>query len=102
MNDRYTIFIKEQTGSNYAISIEKADILYGQLDKAIANKEHVNISFKDIEILITAFLNNAVGRLYEKYSTEEIEKYLNFIDMNEQFIITLKTVKDNAVAALNK
>lgn len=102
MSDRYTFYIKEQIDSKYAISVDKADTVYRLLDKAVANNESINVSFSGIEILITAFLNNAIGPLYEKYSVEQIDSCLNFIDMNEQFQKTLDAVKSNAISKYKK
>lgn len=92
--DRHTIFVKEIINSNFAVANDSAEILFNILKTALDNKKYLNISFKGIDVLITAFLNSAVGRLYQNHKAEEIEQFLNFIDMNELFVKTLEKVKD--------
>lgn len=96
------VYIKDLIESQFAISMDKADVVYRLLDTAVNNNERIEVSFAGIEILITAFLNNAVGLLYEKYSAEQIEQCLTFIDLNEQFELTLSAVKENAMSKYKK
>lgn len=98
MDNIHTIFIKDIIGSQYAISMEKAKILHDLLEKAINEKTVINISFKEIDVLITAFINNAYGLLYKNHSPEDIDSYLKFIDLKDIFKKTIDNVKEVAVS----
>jgi len=64
--------------------------------KALDEKKYVILSFKDIKLLITAFLNTAIGQLYKDFSSDEIETYLSKIDFDPIFIPTWEKVVNGA------
>jgi len=67
-----TILIQEVISKNIAFSDEDAEKVYKILSDAIAKGEKIELSFKGIDMLISRFLNVAIGRLYKKFSNWDI------------------------------
>lgn len=55
----------------------------------------VVLSFEQIETLIPAFLNAAIGQLYGEFPEERIRELVSVRDMDEEDQAVLKRVVDN-------
>lgn len=71
-----TIMVDQIIDSSIAVSPAKGELLCSEIIDNIERKENICINFMHIEQLTTAFLNNAIGILYKKYTSEELNKYL--------------------------
>lgn len=71
--------------SPYCISDEDGQKIYILLHRAISEKRKVILSFKGIELVITAFLNAAIGQLFKDFSESEVGEFLDKCDFNEVF-----------------
>ncbi len=91
-----TIKIFQVIGSDIAVSSDKGNEIFKQIDKALQNKLIVNIDFKDIKILTTAFLNSAIGQLYSKYKSKQLIQFLKLLNISDSDKILLKKVTDRA------
>ncbi|MEN8120209.1 MAG: STAS-like domain-containing protein [Bacteroidota bacterium] len=91
-----TLKIFQVIGSDVAVSSDKGDEIFKQIDKALQNKLSVNIDFKDIKILTTAFLNAAIGQLYSKYTSKKLKKSLGLLNISDSDKLLLKKVTDRA------
>ncbi len=83
-------------GDVYAVEAEDGQKIYNLITKAFAEKQRVNISFQNIEMLTTAFLNTAIGQLYKDNSEEFIKENLSVSDISDSGIVSLKRVVDTA------
>ncbi len=90
------IIIKEIIDTPYAVSAEKADKLKSLLERAIREKRKTQVSFKDLEVVITAFLNVAIGELYKDFSKEDIDQYLDFVEMNDNLKELIPMIKERS------
>lgn len=88
--------VMECIGTPSAITQELGDLLYGEIVKSIDASEKIILDFSDIESMITPFLNNAIGKLYGRYSGEIIAKYLEIINMPKEKVSTVNMVISNA------
>lgn len=63
---QYTINIYSELGSKSADDDKKGDIIYKNIKQIIDEKGggEIILDFENIDLLNTAFLNNAIGRLY--------------------------------------
>ena len=59
------------------------------------NKKIV-ISFQNVEKLTTAFLNNAIGKLYKDFDEEKIKQSLSLENITQSAKVRLKRVVTNA------
>ena len=60
--------------SEFAVSPEDGDSVFNLIKEKVDFKEKIVIDFSNIDIITTAFLNNAIGKLYIKKSHDK--KYL--------------------------
>lgn len=82
--------------SEFAVSPEDGDIIYIKLRNSIAEKEEVRLDFDRIDLLTTAFLNNAIGKLYREFTKEQLNKYIKIENISESDLFLLKKVIDRA------
>lgn len=80
-----TINVQNIINSPFCVDTADGEKIYQLLYKAISEKRHVALSFKGIELVITAFLNIAVGKLYKDFDDKTIKEYLSKTDLLEAF-----------------
>lgn len=94
--DTLNINILAIVGSTFCIEAEEGEKVYELVKKAITEKKKVELSFLNIELLTTAFLNSAVGKLYGDFSEEEIRAFLSVKDISRSSAASLKRVIETA------
>ena len=93
MNDKkILISVYECIGGYSAISTEEGDSLYQRIEKALDQGIYVQISFKNVQLITTAFLNAAIGQLYKKYTSDQLNKNIEILDLEQTDIEILKRV----------
>lgn len=90
------IDVAEAIDNPSALTQEQGDIIYNMLITSFEKNEIVNLDFSNVESMISPFLNNAIGQLYGKYTSEEIKQYLNLINFPKAKNATLNIVISNA------
>lgn len=91
-----TLMVYEIIGSEYGVAAEDGQKVFEQISKALKQDLKVNLSFKNIKRLTSAFLNVAVGQLYGSHEEEQIRKNLKVIDASDNDLVLLKRVVDTA------
>ena len=66
----------EAPGSPSALSREQGAIIYTQIMQILNSGNKVILDFQDIESLITPFLNVSIGKLYETFSSSQLNTQL--------------------------
>lgn len=79
-----TIKVCDVIGSNSAITREDGEKLYQQIDKLLTQNIDVILDFEKIDFLITVFLNAAIGQLYKKYTSEDLNNHVNLINIKSE------------------
>lgn len=64
--------VKDIIGNTIAMSTDDGKKLFNELYKNIKDSKKVELSFDGIDMLISHFLNEAVGKLYEKFKDWEV------------------------------
>lgn len=90
------INIVENIESEYAVSPEDGDKIYCRISEKISKKEIIVIDFEGVDIVTTAFLNNAIGRLYNEFNREQLNTYIKFENISENDLFLLKKVIERA------
>lgn len=73
------IRVRDFLNTEMAVSTDKAELVFIECKNAIEKGEIVEINFEEIKLVITAFLNIAIGKLYGlDIEDAKIDKYLNF------------------------
>lgn len=91
-----TINIINVVGDSYCIEAEDGEKVFSLINKAIKDGKKVILSFLNVEILTTAFLNTAIGQLYRDHNEETIKEFLSVKDMSQNNLNALKRVVDTA------
>ena len=94
------IRVRDYTNSPFPILYD-GDKIYNVIDQAWYTCSHITLSFRNIEIAPTSFLNNAIGRLYSKYASANIKDKLKVVDADQDILANIKIVTDNAKVQFN-
>ena len=96
MKNSTIISIVNTVGDGYCIEAEDGQKVYNLTKKALDEKLNVTLSFLNVQMLTTAFLNTAVGQLYKDYTEDFIRSNVKVTDISESGLISLKRVVDTA------
>ena len=91
-----TVNIVKVIGDVYGVEAEDGQRVYDLIVKAFEQKLQVILSFQNVELLTTAFLNTAVGQLYGRFTEDEIRERLHVENLSESGKVALKRVVDTA------
>lgn len=79
------------------ITFEDGDTVFIKIFNNYKNGKKTVLNFADVQIMVTAWFNGAIGQLYRELSKEEIEKTLNVVpDDNENLNFILNLVHENS------
>jgi transcriptional regulator len=90
--------VKDIINSELAVSTENGDKVFEMIDALLQRKESVELDFIGVSIMITAFLNAAIGRLYSKkeYTGDFLNQNLKLINVAEEDRVLFKDVIERA------
>ena len=87
------IEIKRIIEKNIAISTDDGEKVFTQMKELLENKENpIEVSFSGIDMLISHFLNESIGKLYTEFPKsrwKEIDT-INYVDIDEDDLELLK------------
>ncbi len=90
------IRIFQEIGTNIAVSLKDGDKIYQKINTVFEKNIQVNLDFINIKIITSAFLNAAIGQLYNKYNSDKLKNSLKLINMTPEDKELLKRVVDRA------
>jgi len=96
MKEKIGVRVYDIVGGPLCVSAEDGQKVYEKIAPLIKQGHKVVLSFEQVETMISAFLNAAVGQLYGKFTEEEIRELLTVRDMDQEDLALLKRVVDNA------
>lgn len=96
MNDKLVLSIFEIVGGPLCVASGDGQKVYDRLSAALRQGQHVTLSFLNVTVLTSAFLNAAVGQLYGVFKEEQIRTMLKVCDMEIDDKALLKRVVDTA------
>lgn len=71
-----TINIASLIQSPSALTREQGKIVYDEIIRNLNTGDKVILDFKEIESIITPFLNVSIGKLYENYNSDQLNTQL--------------------------
>lgn len=83
-------------GDVYGVEAEDGQKVFELIVKSFKDKKKVELSFQNIELLTTAFLNTAIGQLYKDYSDIFVKENLIVTNISDSGKVSLKRVVDTA------
>ena len=98
MNNAVIVRIFDIVGGPLCVSAEDGQRVYDKIAPLLRNGQKVVLSFEQVETLISAFLNAAIGQLYGEFSEDRIRELVSIRDMDDEDQAVLKRVVDNAKA----
>jgi len=96
MSERIKIKVADLIGSQLCISAEDGQKVFGKVEQLVRDGKQVTISFENVTMLISLFLNVAIGQLYGSFSEEAIRAQLKVEGLSSDDMELLKHVVDNA------
>lgn len=96
MTSEIKLSVTQVVGNNLCVASSDGDKLYEHIISALEAGQCVRLSFRNVTLLTSAFLNSAIGRLYGKLSEEEIRLRLKVEDIEQDDMQLIKAVADNA------
>lgn len=82
-------------GSKFCVSCENGQELYQAIETALRCGKKAYVSFRDASEISSAFLESAIGKLYQgKFTKEELEEKLFIHDLSEDDKFILEMVID--------
>lgn len=91
-----TINIFNTVGSSFCVESEDGQKVFELISKAFNEHRTVVLSFLNVEMLTTAFLNSAIGQLYGVFPDEKIKNSLVVENLSQSGIVSLKRVVETA------
>lgn len=93
------LMIKDIIGSDIASDNEQGDLIFDEIVSGVDNHEkQIFLDFSDLKLITTAFLNNAIGKLYKKYNMQELKGLLKVKNIkNKNDLELLRLVVLNAI-----
>ena len=99
---RKTINIISLIKSSMAVKQTDGEIVYNKIVEFLDAGDNVEVDFSGIEILLSIFLNNAIGKLYgTKYKTAFEDGRITISNMSVEDLATLEIVQRRAVVFFN-
>jgi len=95
-SNEYIISVFDEIGGESAISVSDGNALFQKIDKAITQGVEVVLDFQNINFIITAFLNAAIGQLYSKYTSEQLQMKLKLKNVKSEDVSLFKLVIERA------
>ncbi|OQX28997.1 MAG: hypothetical protein B0D92_06045 [Spirochaeta sp. LUC14_002_19_P3] len=96
MSNQIKIKIADLIGSPLCISTEDSQKVFEKVEQLVKAGKHVTISFENVTMLISLFLNVAIGQLYGSFSEDVIRTQLKVEGLSSDDMELLKHVVNNA------
>ncbi|NLN94209.1 MAG: STAS-like domain-containing protein [Candidatus Hydrogenedens sp.] len=96
MTQEITIKVADLIGSPLCIATEDGDKVFEILKSLLQEGQSVVISFEKVTMVISLFLNVAIGQLYGSFNEEEIRAKVQVEGLSGDDMELLKQVVDNA------
>ena len=90
------IRVFDMIGSPFAVSSDDGQAVYDRIAPLIRQGRKVRLSFEQIETVIPAFLNAAIGQLYGEFSENTITNLVDVGEISRDDLTLVKQVIDNA------
>ena len=83
-------------GNSFCVEAEDGQKVYDLVKKSLQEGKKVKLSFQNVEMLTSAFLNTAIGQLYRDFKEDDIKKRISVDKMEQEDMSLLKRVMSTA------
>jgi hypothetical protein len=96
MTEPVTVRVVDIVGGPICVSAEDGQRLHDKIVPLLREGKKVVLSFEQVDTLISAFLNAAIGQLYGEFPEERIRELISVKEMDPEDLPVLKRVVENA------
>lgn len=96
MSKEIVVRVFDVVGSALCVSADDGQAVHDKIVPLLREDCKVIVSFENVETLISAFLNAAIGQLYGEFPEDKIRALFSVRDMSQEDLALLKRVVDNA------
>lgn len=92
------IIVREVIGTELAVSTDNGLKVFHEIDVLLKENETVDLDFQGITVVITAFLNAAIGSLYKDstYNGDFLNSHLKLKNVDSNDLVLFKDVIQRA------
>jgi len=90
------INIFNTVGNAFCVDSDDGEVIFRLIEKAMQEEKKIKLSFQNVEMLTSAFLNTAIGQLYRDFEEEQIQSSLSVESMLPEDQALLKRVTTTA------
>ena len=83
-------------GDSFCVAAEDGEKVFEVIREALKKNMRVELSFLNVDMMTSAFLNTAIGKLYKEFDEEKIKNSLKVSDITDEDKLLLKRVIDTA------
>jgi Icc-related predicted phosphoesterase len=83
-------------GNGFCTDAKDGEVVFNAISKAIQQEQPVEISFQNVDMLTSAFLNPAIGQLYRDFTEEKVRELVRVTEIDDVDIALLRRVIDTA------
>jgi hypothetical protein len=98
MSNPIIVRVFDIVGGPLCVSTEDGQRVHDKIAPLLRDGQKVVLSFEQVETLISAFLNAAVGQLYGEFPEDRVRELISVRDLDEDDTAVLKRVVENAKA----
>ncbi len=96
------ISVYELVGGNSAIAVEDGQVLFVRIKNALEKDLSVEVSFTNVSLIVSSFLNASIGQLYGEFSDNLLSKKLKVTGLSDDDVELLSTVIQRAKEYFSK
>lgn len=89
--------VQEDNAETTELGDKVYDVIKPQIEDYINKNEHFVIDFTKINIITTAFINNAIGKLFYNLESKDLIKNMSFSGISNVQLNSLKWSITNAI-----
>lgn len=101
MSPEIHLRIFDIVGSPLFVSVEDGEKVYEKIRPLVKAGKKVVLSFDRVDIVISAFLNAAIGQLYGEFEDSKIKECISYQNMLPEDKTLLEQVIANAISYFN-
>ncbi len=98
MSQDIVVRVFDVVGGPLCVASDDGALIHDKIAPLLRSGKKVGRSFAQVDTVISAFLNAAIGQLYGEFTEEEIRERLSVRDMQPEDLVLLKRVVENAKA----
>jgi hypothetical protein len=95
-NNAMILNLKEIINSDTALSPDAGSVIFSLINRGLLEKQDVRLDFNGIEVVTSAFLNAAIGQLYSKFESKDLNEHLKIINLPIEDKALLRKVIERA------